>query len=515
MAQNSTAMAGEIMMVAAKQGVKRTRRVLSLNLLRGLRKRRVGTHAIEKMAKNLTEVTERQEKVVIKLIDIAIDAAAEKAAIASREADKSMKEAKRALPVGWQRKRFREILREEAQDLWQERKEKNSKKKDHLEAKHKPRKESHSYRGIPISDRALGGEDAEIKVTAIGVEISEDEKEFLKLPKSATDFVGIDEEKVETSIQIMAAKLRMSLRNQEEEGEGGLEAEEQEALLATRRVFDPDTKVEDLRKLRVTDMPTCKRITVPEPAEPAKEAKIQVLIDGLEEAMRKNGRKEKSCPKAGRSSLSTLTDQQRRGKESLLRREKAGELIMVGSDKSGKNIPMSVEMYKLCMEPHIKDDSIHSREEVAQSEKILNGAATQILRAFKCGEDWGHEARLKSACGAKNNEIPSLNQLVKDHKATLKTRPVCRARQAPNGNLGELLCTLLDPFVQEADRDNRTEVKSTEELCSDLKATNDRILEAGVRRGRFQRAGNLVVGSKDVEEVNQSINQYIFRKCVN
>ena len=114
---------------------------------------------------------------------------------------------------------------------------------------------------------------------------------------------------------------------------------------------------------------------------------------------------------------------------------------------------------------------------------------------------------MKSACGAKNNEIPSLNQLVKDHKATLKTRPVCRARQAPNGNLGELLCTLLDPFVQEADRDNRTEVKSTEELCSDLKATNDRILEAGVRRGRFQRAGNLVVGSKDVEEVKLEVEE--------
>ena len=61
------------------------------------------------------------------------------------------------------------------------------------------------------------------------------------------------------------------------------------------------------------------------------------------------------------------------------------------------------------------------------------------------------------------------------------------------------MCTVLDPFVQEADRDNRTEVKSTEELCSDLKATNDRILEDGVQRGRFQRAGNLVVGGKDVE----------------
>ena len=121
-----------------------------------------------------------------------------------------------------------------------------------------------------------------------------------------------------------------------------MEVEEKEALLASRRVFDPKAKIEDMRKLRVR---------VPEAAEFAKEAKIQVLIDGLEEAMRRNGRKEKTCPKAGKSSLSTLTDQQRRGKESLLCREKAGELIMVRSDKSGKNIPMSVELYKSCMEP--------------------------------------------------------------------------------------------------------------------------------------------------------------------
>ena len=58
-------------------------------------------------------------------------------------------------------------------------------------------------------------------MTAIGVEISADEKEFLKLPKSATDFVGINE-KIETSIQIMAAKLRMALKNQEEKGDEGL-----------------------------------------------------------------------------------------------------------------------------------------------------------------------------------------------------------------------------------------------------------------------------------------------------
>ena len=86
-----------------------------------------------------------------------------------------------------------------------------------------------------------------------------------------------------------------------------------------------------------------------------------------------------------------------------------------------------------------KDDSEHSREEVAQTEKTLNGAATQILKVFKCGEYWEHEARLKSACGAKNNEIPSLNQLVKDHKVTLKTSLVCRAILGSKWKFGRTL----------------------------------------------------------------------------
>ena len=95
---------------------------------------------------------------------------------------------------------------------------------------------------------------------------------------------------------------------------------------------------------------------------------------------------------------------------------------------------------------------------------------------------------------------------MKDHKATLQTRPVCRARQAPNGNLGELVCTLLDPFVQEADREDRTEIRSTEELCHALKEANEQISIAGVKRGRFQRVGGLVVGSKDVKAFYPSID---------
>ena len=77
------------------------------------------------------------------------------------------------------------------------------------------------------------------------------------------------------------------------------------------------------------------------------------------------------------------------------------------------------------MEPHIQGDTVHTREEVASAEKQLNGAATKILGAFKFGEDWGHEARMK---------------LVKVHKEILLNRPVgwAQVRQATNGPLYSL-----------------------------------------------------------------------------
>ena len=153
------------------------------------------------------------------------------------------------------------------------------------------------------------------------------------------------------------------------------------------------------------------------------------------------------------------------------------------------------------MEPHIKNDKVHTREDVDKVEKQLNGAATQILRAFKFGEDWQHNARMKSACLVENNEVPSLNQLFKDHKDVLATRPVCRAqvKQAPNGPLSSLVCQILNPFVEEADKERRTDLKSTEELCNEINAANNEIKKNGVKRGPFQQDGGLIVGSKDVE----------------
>ena len=63
------------------------------------------------------------------------------------------------------------------------------------------------------------------------------------------------------------------------------------------------------------------------------------------------------------------------------------------------------------------------------------------------------------------------------HKEELKTRPVCKAQvnQSPNGPLADLVCEVLSPFVEEADKENRTDLASTEELCAQIKKVNDKI----------------------------------------
>ena len=60
---------------------------------------------------------------------------------------------------------------------------------------------------------------------------------------------------------------------------------------------------------------------------PLKRTKIQVLINNLGDVAVKAGRKEAACQKAGKSGLSTMTVEQKRGKESLVGRENNGELV--------------------------------------------------------------------------------------------------------------------------------------------------------------------------------------------
>ena len=513
--------AGEKMVEAVKSNVKLARKTQAVNLVEGLETRKVGTNAVEKVAKVLTEDKEkRNEGVVLKLMVIVKGLAKEKEKKARRKFQADKKEAEKLLPAGWIKKEFKRIMRKEVQDEWDDRKEKNKLKKDHLEKKYKVRKEEGKVKGIAVGDEELGEDTEEIKVLAYNVELSSDEQEYMKVPNSLTDFAPVDVEGIKTDIKAMEAKLRMSVREEEEQPARGLEdeaaargLEDKEAEMASRRVYDESLRVADFRKKRVNDTGLNKRIKLPEPVAIQKETKIQSLVDDLEELAVKAGKGAAACLRAGKAGTgpgppSSLTVAQQRGRASIKAREKAGELVLVCSDKSGKRAVMTPEVYKQLMEPHIRGDTIHTRDEVDQVEHRFNGASAQILKAFGVGKDWGHEDRLKSAYSACHNMVPSLSQLVKDHKETLKTRPVARARadQAPNGPLAALVGDILDPYIQEADVANRTEVISTEELCHVTEETNEKIRSEGLRTGPFQRAGKLVIGSKDAEAFYPNID---------
>ena len=153
--------------------------------------------------------------------------------------------------------------------------------------------------------------------------------------------------------------------------------------------------------------------------------------------------------RAGKQNPSSLNNDQQRGRESILKREREGELIVVLTDKSGKRAVMTPEIYHQLMEPHITGDTIHTRDKVDQAERQFNGAAAKIL---KVGEDWRHEDRHKSAYSVRHNMVPSLSQQVIDHKETLKTRPQCAEQGQIKPQMGRWLPWLETSLILSSER---------------------------------------------------------------
>ena len=161
------------------------------------------------MAKKLVNSDDRDDAVVVRLVGIVKEAAQRRGKASKKAFYLARREAIKVLPAGWMRYQLLVILRSEAQDLWSSLKQKNVKKKDHLEKRHRPRKEEGTIKGIPVGDKELGVDETVVEVLAYNVELTENEVEYLKLPNSFTDFVKADKEKIMTEIQTMAAKLRM------------------------------------------------------------------------------------------------------------------------------------------------------------------------------------------------------------------------------------------------------------------------------------------------------------------
>jgi hypothetical protein len=170
-----------------------------------------------------------------------------------------------------------------------------------------------------------------------------------------------------------------------------------------------------------------------------------------------------------------LTEQQQRGKKSLMKRQKEGELVIGETYKSGKKTVLGTKDLVRKMEPHIEKDEIVTRERVEKAEEKMSGCAMIMARVLRLGEDHNHGDRVASAMRSECSKIPPIDGMLKDHKKVpdVPVRPVCKSRESPNGILSDLWSDLVEKILDDPDdeENGETECSSTEEMCHDIKKT--------------------------------------------
>ena len=227
-----------------------------------------------------------------------------------------------------------------------------------------------------------------------------------KHPKFAT-FDKIDIMKIKEEMEIACVKIRWDRReNGYCEGEEGKVAEGKEenedediVALKSKEIYDPENKAFDMRKRVATDVKTNQRIYLPGPRPAKEEAELMVRKDIWENTVRKY--MHKKCKEDGEQIKSNLSSKERRGLRSLLKRAKAGEIVMNVTDKSSKLCINSFESFLNQGNKHVKEDREIGWKEVAVIQKRVSSHARVLVKIFNIGQDWGegNEKRVKDAQG--------------------------------------------------------------------------------------------------------------------
>ena len=111
-------------------------------------------------------------------------------------------------------------------------------------------------------NEALGVKEPEVAAYCC-VELSEHEKETLKLPPKFTTFEQINRTMIQTSCEVLNAKIRMEVRARERREGRPWSLDEEYEDVKQRTVFDIDNCTLDFSKRRVTDLSLNRRIEVP------------------------------------------------------------------------------------------------------------------------------------------------------------------------------------------------------------------------------------------------------------
>ena len=284
---------------------KLTKRQLTVDILKKLLERGVGTHDVESIARKVIKGEPRRNPEIVKaLIKMKLEDAIKWQNCIRRQSLKEKAELYRVINRrGLIKVEFWSALRLNVERRWRKGKEKNQEKADRLEVTYKGAK---PYTGmvdnIRVGDRELGEEEEEIEKVplAAGANINTFEAKVLNLDPKFRDWCKITIEDVETDIDVSLDNLRREIDKLEEnDGKSLSEADEVRERQFTNPI-DFEAKQVDFGKLRSTAMKQNKYFEMARPVNRTDEMRLQNLKSRLLETARdviKKTNDEKGLPK--------------------------------------------------------------------------------------------------------------------------------------------------------------------------------------------------------------------------
>ena len=155
---------------------------------------------------------------------------------------------------------------------------------------------------------------------------------------------------------------------------------------------------------------------------------------------------------------------------SLQKRIKAGEVIVMRTDKSSKLAITDVETYLKLGAKHISKDQEITMKEVAGMEKDVNGHTAMFIKMTGMGDSWGQSDRMRASTITRSKTLASMFLQLKDHKDELDTRAIVSANNSYTVGLSNILSELLESVANSVVAP--CEVISSEDMLSRIHNCN-------------------------------------------
>ena len=476
---------------ALKMKLKYTRRIVSRDKMVYLKRNRIGTSRIESLAKQVEGCERRNPNTVAFIVEKQLNGLVKeintlKALIFTKD-----KIIKQRLSNHWRIEMYTSLWKLETSRAWHNLKQEATRSRQHLHDKFKHNNKGDIVKEGDIEVKLSEDLSEELRISAtseqnipvsLGVDITANEKLFLSLPQHLSDHATFDRIKALTDTALMGTKFRMSTLSRLKTGltiqqHNDRTAQQKETDIINEvnstKVYDFNSKSASFSNMRVTSMKTCRRVKITEPLPEQEEAQIQAVISAVENAINLEASRNKSM----RVKTSTLTKSEALGLKSLKKRTKLGQAAIVATDKSGKLSVIDKINYDRLVAEHTSKDEIIDQDEVVRLETVLSATSSSLARVLKIGNKWNQQDRVQSAAKSTLSSVPPLAILLKDHKPgpNKPVRPLCRSSESPNGPLSEITSDVMCLVANELNSRQKTEVKSTEEMCAILDSINERI----------------------------------------